>query len=83
MLKEILVISQVFSSLKRVVLLCRLRLTIVFTRAILQQHVYPSIFAHIVPYPYHALVLYGCETWSLTARKYHSLNALNNKVMRT
>jgi hypothetical protein len=28
------------------------------------------------------VVLYGCETWSLTLRKEHSLRVLENRVLR-
>jgi hypothetical protein len=28
------------------------------------------------------VVLYGCETWSLTLREYHRLRVFENKVLR-
>jgi hypothetical protein len=31
---------------------------------------------------YQMIVLYGCETWSLTLRKEHRLRAFENRVLR-
>jgi hypothetical protein len=31
---------------------------------------------------YKTIILYGCETWSLTLREEHRLRVLENKVLR-
>jgi hypothetical protein len=33
-------------------------------------------------YIVHCVVLYGCETWSLTLREEHRLRAFQNRVLR-
>jgi hypothetical protein len=40
-----------------------------------------SQFTNII-YAYVYIVLYGCETWSLTLREEHRLRAVENRVLR-
>jgi hypothetical protein len=51
----------------------------------LQQHVY-SVTVHGVYIIYRTIilpvVLYGCETWSLTLREEHRLRVFENRVLR-
>jgi hypothetical protein len=40
------------------------------------------IYIYIYIYIYNAVVLYGCETWSLTVREEHKLRVFENRVLR-
>jgi hypothetical protein len=41
-----------------------------------------DVLVHTVPGPDLPVVLYGCETWSLTLREKHRLRATDNGVLR-
>jgi hypothetical protein len=45
-------------------------------------HARARTHAHAHTYIYLPVVLYGCETWSLTLREEHRLRVFENRVLR-
>jgi hypothetical protein len=58
--------------------LCILHSDILLHRFLLSKNVKVRIYKIIIL----PLVLYGCETWSLTVREEHKLRVFVNKVLR-